>query len=128
MLADVAVSEGHEPLVAHDVDEAFGLLSRRPVDVVMSDMRMPGKDGEAFYAELDRRHPRLCDKVIFITGDTLTPRVRRFLERSGRPHLEKPVRPAEVKELLERVGEGDAARIGAGASASGAAAVRAARR
>jgi PAS domain S-box-containing protein len=105
MLAEIAVSEGHRPHVAHSAAAAFELLARRPVDVILSDMRMPDRDGQAFFEELGRRHPRLCARVVFVTGDTLTPRVRRFLERSRRPQLEKPVRPAELREVLRRVGD-----------------------
>ena len=38
-------------------EEALALMADRPVDVVVSDMRMPGMDGAQLLAEVRRRHP-----------------------------------------------------------------------
>lgn len=39
-------------------------------------------------------------RFIFLTGDTLAPEARGFLERSGRPHLAKPFDLAEVEAAV----------------------------
>ena len=39
--------------------------------------------------------------LAFITGDTLSSRVKEFLDSSGRPFVEKPLTPAEVQALYE---------------------------
>ena len=104
MLAEVAAAARHEVAVAHSAADALELMQSRSFDVVLSDVRMPGLDGPRFFEHLKRVHPEMLPRVVFVTGDALTPRVRGFLRRSGRPYLEKPVRPAEVRELLARVG------------------------
>ena len=104
MLADVARGDGHEVRVAHCAATALQLLDSSSFDIVLSDIRMPGLGGPQFYERLKQSHPQMQSRVIFVTGDTLTPRVRAFLRNSGRAYLEKPVRPAELRDLLASVG------------------------
>jgi two-component system NtrC family sensor kinase len=56
--------------------------------------------GAALHAWLERRRPELCGRVAFVTGDTLGHGAGAFLARSGRPVLEKPFVPAEVRRLV----------------------------
>lgn len=46
--------------------DALDLLQRTPVDLVVSDMRMPGMDGAAFLAQVRRAHPSVVR--ILLTG------------------------------------------------------------
>jgi two-component system NtrC family sensor kinase len=45
---------------------------------------------------------------VFVTGDTLTPALREFVTHSGRPVLEKPFLPDDVRRIVAElaVGEG----------------------
>jgi len=36
--------------------------------------------------------------VVFITGDTLTAGLREFVSASGRPVIEKPILPSDVRQ------------------------------
>ncbi len=71
--------------------------------MIVSDTRMPVLDGEAFYAELERRFPALCRRFIFLTGDVLNSDKRAFLARTGAPFLTKPCDLDEVRRLIRRV-------------------------
>jgi CheY-like chemotaxis protein len=79
------------------------MLGKRPYEIVISDTKMPGMDGEALYAELERRMPRLRDRVIFLTGDVLSREKQEFLERSGSPFLAKPCDLDELRRLVHRL-------------------------
>jgi len=94
---------GHEIRVASDGRRALEWLRTEPADLVISDVKMAGMDGIVFYEELKQFHPALAEQTIFITGDTVSMGTRRFLERSGRPHLSKPVDLDELEELVSRV-------------------------
>src|SRR3546814_16784453 len=79
-------------------------LVYRRYDVVLSDVRMPDLDGPALFELLEQRYPDLLPRLAFVTGDTMSPGIRRFLESCGRPYLEKPVVPADLRRLVARLG------------------------
>ena len=41
--------------------------------------------------------------VVFISGDTLTPDTRRFLESTGAPTVDKPFEAAQVRRAVQAV-------------------------
>jgi two-component system NtrC family sensor kinase len=47
--------------------------------------------------------PHLCARTAFITADTLSPSSDRFLADAGRPILEKPFVPEELRQLLAQL-------------------------
>lgn len=47
--------------------------------------------------------PQLTERIIFVTGDTLSPDVADFLRDSGRPCLEKPFAPDDVRRTVAAV-------------------------
>ena len=76
-------------------------MKHQHYDVILSDIRMPGMDGPGLYRALSASKPEQIDVLAFITGDTLTPKVREFLEASERPYLEKPILPRDIRELVD---------------------------
>ncbi len=50
-------NEGYHFLIAGSADEAFDLLRATPVDVVISDHRMPGVTGAEFLSEVSKHYP-----------------------------------------------------------------------
>jgi two-component system NtrC family sensor kinase len=47
------------------------------------------------------------DRLIFITGDTLSEPIKEFLTSANRPVLEKPFIPKEIRRLVAQVLEQD---------------------
>ena len=72
-------------------------------DVILTDIRMPDLDGRALYREIERRWPGETGRVIFITGDTLATALREFVDDSGRPVIEKPFLPNEVRRVVSEL-------------------------
>ena len=105
VLARMLRSEGYEVKVAGSGQEAQAMLSERDVDLILSDLRMPGMDGQAFFGWLQRERPHLAGRIVFVTGDTLGIEAVRFLARAGRPFIEKPFTRASVKSLLAELQE-----------------------
>jgi len=60
--------EEFDVITADTPDRALRLLSERPVEVVLSDHKMPGMTGLELLAEVARRHP--ATRRILITGWT----------------------------------------------------------
>lgn len=92
-------SHGYEALGCADADAAYDLLYAHTVDLIVSDIMLPGADGFAFaqsVRELDRQIP-----ILFMTArDDLASKQRGF--RLGvDDYMVKPIDP---EELLLRIG------------------------
>lgn len=85
-------------------DGRLGLdrLRTRDYEVILCDLRMPELDGRGVYRALERCAPHLCQRLIFLTGDTLDPETNAFLAQTGRPHLTKPFQAAEFRQTMRR--------------------------
>ncbi|WP_052736435.1 ATP-binding protein [Aquincola tertiaricarbonis] len=104
LLAEILGAGGCQVQVAHDGQEALALLAHHPVDVVLTDFKMPGLDGAGLHAEILRRQPRLARRVIVVTGDTLSSESQAFLRTSGLRVLDKPFRKDDVLRAVREVG------------------------
>ena len=103
MLADILEAEGHEVETADSGEKALALLDRQSFDMILSDVRMPRLDGPSLYAALERRDPQLLSRTAFVSGDTLSPSARVFLQRVHRPYMEKPFSLEEVRALVDQI-------------------------
>jgi DNA-binding NtrC family response regulator len=72
-------------------------------DLVISDLRMPGVSGVALHDRLAERCPEMLDRLIFSTGDLVSPEASEFVARTTCPVLEKPFRFSTLDEVVERV-------------------------
>jgi len=99
-LADILSGAGHRVTSAASGREALERMARETYDVILTDIRMPDLDGRAFYEEVGRRWPDSAGRVVFITGDTLASALREFVSESGRPVIEKPFLPSDVRRVV----------------------------
>jgi HD-like signal output (HDOD) protein len=79
--------------------KALDIMAKKHVDIIVSDMRMPGMDGAALLAEVKRRFP---DTLRFVlTGQSESEAIYRTV---GDAHqfLSKPCKPALLKECIDR--------------------------
>ncbi len=105
-ILDKALSkENYDIDLANSGREAVTLLARGEYALILSDIRMPGFDGQQLFQFLDEHMPELKDRVIFLTGDTANPDTMKFLNQVGRPYLSKPIDiPTLLKVLREALG------------------------
>jgi CheY-like chemotaxis protein len=71
-------------------------------DLVLCDLMMPELTGMDVYEEVVRRHPRLADRFVFISGGGVTERSRRFIELHADRVLSKPIDSRQLSELMAR--------------------------
>jgi hypothetical protein len=102
VLADLLSGDGHRPDTAANGAVALEKLQADSYDLVLSDLRMPVLDGPGLYREIERRHPEMVRRFVFMTGDTLSAGTREFLERTGAPSLNKPFSLDEVRRVIQR--------------------------
>jgi PAS domain S-box-containing protein len=102
-LAEVLAAQGHEVVTAASGNAAMRVLGDRTFDVILSDMRMPDVDGPGLFIRIKNAFPDLVDRIVFVTGDTLGPSNRSFLDQTGLPHLEKPIAPDELRQVIQDI-------------------------
>lgn len=92
---------GYQVTVAGNGLEALAEIRRQEFDVIITDMCMPELDGEKLYDTIQAKHPKLADRMIFLTGDTVSTKSRSFLERTGCRWLSRPFNIREVEQAVE---------------------------
>ena len=81
---------------------ALEKLGQAEYDLILCDVRMPGLDGPDLYKVLGKTHPQLLSRFVFLTGDTLNPESREFVQQTGAPCLGKPFDFDEVYRVIGR--------------------------
>jgi len=66
VLAAILVSEGYKVFQAQDAESAIRVLAREDVAAVITDMKMPGRDGMELHQQIQRRFPEI--PVLFLTA------------------------------------------------------------
>ena len=99
-LTEILTSASHRVVSVASGREALQRLDSDRYDVIFTDVRMPDLDGRALYREIEQRWPAMADRVVFVTGDTLTVGLRDFIKKTARQLLEKPFLPSDVRRLV----------------------------
>jgi PAS domain S-box-containing protein len=84
-------------------DEAFAVLDERDWDAIFLDVRLPGKSGPQIYAEMLESHPRLAQRVVFVTGGIWRSGSPLRDELPDQPILAKPCTQDRLREVLRQV-------------------------
>lgn len=100
-LGEVLTALGHRVEPAMTGAQAIERLGAVDYDVVMLDLRLPDIDGRGIWEWLGAHRPAICGRVIFMSGDTVSPETRRFLESTGRPVLTKPLAIERVRAMVD---------------------------
>jgi DNA-binding response OmpR family regulator len=72
-------------------------------DVVICDLRMPRFSGSDLYRWLERARPEAVERMVFSSGDVVSPEAAVFLERARRPVLPKPFDLKELGRIVDEV-------------------------
>ena len=102
-IGEVLRHDGFNVTHAQSGHHALAALRKGDFAIILSDLKMPGLDGPQLFDEMMVNFPEEVEKLGFMTGDTMSPSAREFLEDSGRPYLEKPIRPTELREFVSRL-------------------------
>ncbi|HET9943751.1 MAG TPA: response regulator, partial [Terriglobia bacterium] len=92
---------GHTINTAANGVEGLAALEAHSYEVILCDMRMPQLDGPGFYHELEQRYPHLLSRLVFLTGDVLSPEAEAFFAQTNCPRLIKPFRAQEVRRIIQ---------------------------
>ena len=92
--------QGYEVETAFCGREALATLRRKRFGVVLLDLRMVGMSGEETYREWLRANPAQAERVLFTTGDLLSPAAADFVRSTGRPVVPKPFALADLEQRV----------------------------
>ena len=90
---------GHRVRTAHDGDAGLAALGERTCDVVILDIRMPGKDGITVLRAIKTDHPLV--EVILLTGHGTVDTAVDGLKAGAFDYVQKPARFEELLDKLE---------------------------
>jgi DNA-binding NtrC family response regulator len=99
-VADVLRHAGYDVATCASAIEALGRLGTRPVDVVITDLQMPGMDGLEFIREIERR--RLGVQVLMITAHASVASAVEAMRHGAFDYLEKPFDALALEQCVSR--------------------------
>jgi len=103
ILADILKGARHRVAAVASGREALERMAAERYDVILTDIRMPDLDGRTLYREIERRWPDRAARVVFVTGDSLASTLHEFASECGRPVIEKPFVPGDVRRVVAEI-------------------------
>ena len=93
-------SYGYAVSVAHSAEQALQILAQQSVHLCLSDLHMPGKNGQDLVQQVLRRYPEI--PAVIMTGDTSVEVLREALNNGASDSITKPWRAHELPVVIER--------------------------
>ena len=103
-LVDILAQCGYRVCSAADGDAALRAIRGKPFDVVVMDIRMPGRDGVTVLREVGEPPPR----VILMTAYANREQLRQAEQANAFAVVTKPFRVPDLLGLISRAVEGTA--------------------
>ena len=100
-LATVLERHGFDVRTAESGDRALAEHELEGLDVLVTDLKMPGMDGSELLTEVVEREPNL--PVVVLTGHGTVSSAVECMRAGAAEYLLKPVQPEEMILILERV-------------------------
>jgi PAS domain S-box-containing protein len=100
---------GYHVIEAADAEKAAGLAQRDDIDLLLTDVVMPGQSGPELFARLKPLHPKM--KVLYVSGYADHTIVRRGILEPGLSFVQKPFTAAalmgKVRDVLDATDDRD---------------------
>lgn len=112
LLGKILRRKGHEVRIVADAAEALRVLAEESIDLVLTDVVMPGMDGFELLRKVKGLHPGV--RVIVLTAYARKQSISDFLLYGADGYLSKPF---QVQELLTAVDRATGSGAGAAAAA-----------
>ena len=89
--------DGHHITAVHSAEEALDRLNRENFDLIITDISLPGMDGESLVEAIELRNPSLARRTVLTSGLLHTP-------RRSNPYLQKPFTRNQLLVLIRALG------------------------
>ncbi len=100
-LDHILKKDGYRTLLAENGQQAIDILKQEDVDLVLTDLRMKGRDGMAVLAETKKLRP--ATEVVVITGYASVDTAVAAMRGGAYHYIAKPFSPKELIDSVERV-------------------------
>lgn len=100
IISAVITDAGHTPVTAGRDEEALPILSEGGIDLVLTDVEMPGLNGFDLTREIRRRFPNDWFPIIFLSGQCDEKHYEEGIDAGGDDYLTKPVSPIVLKAKI----------------------------
>ena len=97
---EVNLQDQYRVLLAKDGEEAFQLFKENEVNLLLTDMKMPEKDGLSLLHEVKRLRPEI--PVILITAYGTIESAVSAMKEGATDYLVKPIKMEEVELVIQR--------------------------
>ena len=108
LLSEILSEEGHKVVLIDNGNDALEKLGSEDFDVILLDIKLPGKSGIEIYQHLQKAAKSLVRKVVFITGDVMNKDTTAFLSRTKASYISKPFDVEQLKNNIYSVLSGRA--------------------
>ncbi len=103
ILGMLAERWGHETRTAADGQEALSILNDFAAEIVVTDLKMPGMNGEALLNNIRARHPETA--VIMMTAHATVKSAVEAMRNGAFDYIMKPFENDELRLTIERAAE-----------------------
>ncbi len=86
---------------AKEAYEAYNILSKNKVDIILMDLGLPGIDGITATAEINKKYPGI--KIIIITSHNEEKEVQKCLQAGISAYCSKDIKPDKLIQLIQDV-------------------------
>lgn len=100
LMSETVSRWGYNPIIAHDGEDALQKFTELPIDMMITDLRMPRADGMALLDRVKEIDPATV--VILFTGYPAVQSAIDALKKGAFDYLTKPVDLAELKTKIEK--------------------------
>ena len=100
ILEDLLSEEGYEVVTAQTAERGLELVSEHDLDVVITDMKMPGMDGMAFLDRVHGQHPDL--PIIMMTAYGSVEKAVEAMRKGAFDYILKPFKNEELKLTIRK--------------------------
>lgn len=101
LLTELLSSMGYQVSQAKNGEEAMKLVEIGPIDLVMTDLKMPGMDGIELTLAIRRVKPDLV--IIVYSGYRFIDTAPAALKAGANEYITKPFLQTKIKQVVERL-------------------------
>lgn len=100
MISKILSRNSYQIILASDGFEALNLLEQNKIDVVMTDMKMPGMDGMELIELVKKNYPDM--KIIVMTAFEDIYTIKDAIMKGADEYITKPFNSYEINMIVER--------------------------